>query len=585
MTHDQLPLASERHQAVAGTWAELFCKDCPDNKPLFIEHYLKRTLARRFWARTSYIEGEKIAVCRLGDSVFLALHRGQIRKLSVRNETVLGLKIPKALVGPTRQVAHFLAGLQRKLSSLPTDAAINFDSLTSFSKHAHTEVGDALQADIPAELKIYPGPKHNRFAGFYRVRHKKYIGQYGHALKEFLAETDQTILFAIRSVRCPSIALYNWLAASSTERRLQALKAYPIMVPIEILVLTKAGELGENRLSQLIDSGASLVPHLAEVYCTRPSVVKKLGRLSPYQVGSSLSFLKHEFDRNQFSKAIAAYELGNKRPQSHKGWKRCMMAMQSSARMAFTESSLAGLPAWESEEWESLLPAIRNIYDLGNLGSIVSSKSIKKGLSLSHEWHEKRRQVQRDVLEEQAANQPVKKVFCWPGMLIGEVSDPATGLIFVEILDDLSLAEEGDAMGHCVGGYAGRCFEAYSRIISIRSGQKSLATLEYTPEISASGKKSYRCVQAQGPGNKPYSKEVGAALTWFSRNIRKFIRTYDLERVPVSQRPPAYRSLSSITSERMRDWMKTRLIQLGYGEEMKAHLENERRYRYADYDD
>lgn len=554
-------VVSERHQAVANTWAELFCKDEPGYKQLFNDHYLERTVVHRFWASAGEVNGQKIAVCRLGDGLMLAFHKGQIIKLKITREKVEGLTIPASSLGPTKKMGRFLKSIHMKLQGERSPGEPLFDALTSFSLQASHAVNQVLTGDIPKKLGIYPSPK-SRYAGYYSVRYKRYITNYGNALKRFLAEVDQSILFSIRSVRCPSIALYNWLAEGTTERRLQALRAYPVLVPMEVL-LVATGQTRKHELTSLVEGGESIAPLLAQLHGTRTSVIKKLGRLSPYQIGSSLSFLKYDYSRFHFKSTIAAFELGSKRPKTKKGWKACLSAM---VKTDLTESNLAGMPAWESDDWETLIPRIRNLNDLGKYKDILVKGSLRKALSFSDEWHAKRNEVQAALL---ATGE--YKAYSWPGMLSGNAHHDETGLTFVEITDNISLAYEGGEMGHCVGGYSWRCFDGTSRIISIRNQHFSVATLEFRLETSKSGRKSYRCVQAQGPGNTSLAgKPASKALKWFTKNLRKFVSTYELGAVPRSHRPEGNSDLSKRVMDEMRGWIEIRMKNLGVKEEMNV---------------
>jgi hypothetical protein len=451
-----------------------------------------------------------------------------------------------------------------KLQGPRTSITPAFDSLTSFSQQASGAVSQTLTKDVLKILQIFPAEK-TRYAGYFTVRRKRYISSYGSALKKFLAEVDQSILFTTRSIRCPSIAVYNWLASGNTERRMQALRAYPVMIPMEIIITTGlAGPETLAELTSLIDQGETFFPLLARLHGTTPATIKKLGRLSPYIVGSALSWLKYDFSRDYVRRLIECFALGTKRPITQKGWKNCLMTT-GGTNIQITESNLSGMPAWESNEWIDLYPQIRSLQDLGRCRNILGARSLRKTLSFSREWHEKRAQVQSDLLSTGAY-----RASSWPGMLKDNVQHPATGLVFTEILNDLALAHEGESMGHCVGGYSRPCFDADSRIISIRDGNTSVATLQFRLEVLKSGRKTYRCVQAQGPGNTPLKKKPAAALEWFTKNLRQFVGTYDLPVVPRSQRPEGKSSLSKMVQEHMDKWVAAKMEKLGHGEEFKA---------------
>jgi hypothetical protein len=570
---DLSPAPTERHLAVANTWANLFCKELPCSRQVFIDHYLERTMIHRFWANAKEFNGQKIAACRLGDRLMLVLHRGIMIKLEITEETVKGLKIPRHSAGNTVEMTEFLVTLQSKLRRSKSTDDRTFDSLTSFSKQASAVAVQVLTNDIPKKFGIYPAPK-TRYAGYYSIRKKHYIRNYGNALKKFLAEVDQTILFTLRSIRCPSILIYNWLASGASERRLQALKAHPVLIPFEILLSNAEGFHKEDDLTSHIDKGESFFQCLAIKNRTSPSIIKKFGRLSPYVIGSALSFLKYGFDRYQFHRSLNAFELGSKRPLSRKGWKTCLMAMQSTE---LSERNLAGMPAWESDEWNHLIPALRNLNDVGRYKDILVQGSLRKALSFSREWHERRDEVQTALLATGKY-----KAYSWPTMLKESVYHEATGLTFSEVITDIALAYEGQEMGHCVGGYATRCFNAQSRIISVKNGPSSVATLEFRPEPTKTGRLAYRIVQAQGPGNTSLAgKPADEAIKWFTKNLRKFVRSYELEVVPWSSRPEGNMSLSRKITEEMQAWCEDKMKKLGYAEDMKILYS--RTYEYEEF--
>lgn len=560
--------ASENHIAFAAKWAALFCKDKPEREQEFIEHYIKRTLVKRFWGDACNVNGERVAFCRLGEELMLVFHKGRIHKLEIKREKVIGLKLPPGELGPTRKKARFMQNLERKLGSADGthEYETQFDAMTSFSKQAGHQAILTMYRDIPKSFSVYPQPQKNRYAGFYSVSVKKYTGWLGLALKQFLTEVDQDILHATRSVRCPSISLYNWIAGGNSARRLQAVKAYPVLVPMEVLL--KRGRYQESKideLTELVDKGESFNEILAGMYKITGSAMKKVGKLSPYSIGSAISFLKYEFERSRFNTALHAFNLGSKRPQKAAGWKNCMDAL-TSTDLRFNERAMAGMPAWESKEWCAIIPQIRSLYDIGGARHIVAKAGLKKLLSFSTEWHEKQHEIQEDVLS-QVEKRPC---YSWPAMLKGEITHPATGLKIVEITDNLSLAQEGSRMGHCVGGYAGLCYAAKSRIISIRDGKKPLATLEYRPVATRDGKKSYVCVQAQGPRNRSFSgTPAHEAFEWLKKNLKQYIATYSPEPVPRHLQPIGRHDLSRQVAIRIQEWSDARLIQLGYGEEVE----------------
>jgi hypothetical protein len=85
---------------------------------------------------------------------------------------------------------------------------------------------------------------------------------------------------------------------------------------------------------------------------------------------------------------------------------------------------------------------------------------------------------------------------------------------FVELTSGQDLFREGQAMHHCVSGYAPRCASGDSAIVSVRHN----GTRRLTVEISA---RTRLVVQARGPCNRQASTaEERAIALWLARAVR-----------------------------------------------------------------
>ena len=80
--------------------------------------------------------------------------------------------------------------------------------------------------------------------------------------------------------------------------------------------------------------------------------------------------------------------------------------------------------------------------------------------------------------------------------------DAKSGAEARELCTSEALAEEGRAMSHCVGSYSSVCISGNSRIFSLRSGGKRLATLQ----LSSNGDGTLRIEQLRGQCNAAPSK-------------------------------------------------------------------------------
>ncbi len=93
--------------------------------------------------------------------------------------------------------------------------------------------------------------------------------------------------------------------------------------------------------------------------------------------------------------------------------------------------------------------------------------------------------------------------------------DPALdGWCFVELTSGEELFREGQALRHCVSGYAARCAAGHSAIVSVRFQEARRLTVEINP---ATG----QVIQARGACNRPVTNEEQRALRrWVGTVIR-----------------------------------------------------------------
>lgn len=96
--------------------------------------------------------------------------------------------------------------------------------------------------------------------------------------------------------------------------------------------------------------------------------------------------------------------------------------------------------------------------------------------------------------------------------------DEKTGLEAIELCDTQALAEEGNAMSHCVGSYGPRCAAGERRIFSVRKNGKRLATLEIAP-----GGSGLRIAQLKGQCNMEPTKEAKQAAEMALERAREAI--------------------------------------------------------------
>lgn len=554
---------TSRQLDIASTWADLFCKESPEMRDLFCSHFIARTSIKRFWKASCDVEGKRISVCRLGDNLMLAYCGGRINRLPLKDDKFFGLSVPGEITGPTEAMASFLRYVAYKLESTKVKEPRDFDALTSYSQHAYNLANRTLNADIPKQLNAWAGPK-CRYAGYHSVRQKKYLGHLGFALKDFLSEVDQDKLRAVRSVRCPSITLYNWLSEGATERRMQALKACPVLVPMEVLLHESRNSQKVAEITYLIDHGESFTPLLAKLHNANESVIKKLYHLSPYLIGSALYHLRYQFNREEFRYVIRAFMLGNKRPKNRKEWKTCLETVEITS-FDLSESSLAGMPGWESKEWDEINKSIRSIYATRGFGDTIAAHSVKCAINLSAQWHSRKDQVKAFHYSK------IKYSGCrWHSVFDRLISHEATGITFTEIVDDAVLNKLGESLNYCIGNLVTNCYDGRSIAMVIKHNESTIGLLEIFIK-TRSGSNLYSCKPvAINDADQKTIKSLNRACYWLSRNIRKIIgnrETHYIDRLMRSF--DSYAIEDNIMAE-MRDWSHNKLIDLGFSKKARA---------------
>lgn len=560
---------SERQLAVAHTWASHFQIDGP-KRDTFIDHYLRSTRYSRCWCVTVQVPGRAtpITILRMGDLV--QLYDG----VCIRTKKVKAIdRMPKR-----KPAEHSALRLARYLL-LPHVIWPLQPLLTSFCDTARSVARQLACDDLGAFGKAWDidGHRHNRY---FRPRSAYYLTQIGAALKAFLSAVDQSRLFAIRSANCPSAELYNWLSQGNTERRHQALRSQPILVPL--LVLCKDDDwpvgrrhfanapaqlqaslcryhpsdssLNEALLGAAVDAGLPLVPLLAWVFGAPAASIRFLGSVRPNCAGTALSLIKREGRGWGWLGLLVGAQLGNRRPQNRRDW-RAVHELYSSvphnaAGVVDWSRLLAGTPtAWDDPRW----PAIRaTLTDVRELLSAVCDDSptaqrAAKGLEhffarcsyaqiarLVHDFHEAMTMAREFAdshgpLRETDAHTP------WPPLLTeSRTVDCPNGLQVVELVCPADLMSEHLALGHCIDNYDYRAYSGACRLFSVRESGRALASAELVLPLERLSKSvraqrqtrlpaELQVVQLRGRLNRAIASEepAGVAFNWFMTALRR----------------------------------------------------------------
>ena len=93
--------------------------------------------------------------------------------------------------------------------------------------------------------------------------------------------------------------------------------------------------------------------------------------------------------------------------------------------------------------------------------------------------------------------------------------EPSGKWLFVELTSGEALFREGQAMRHCVAGYAARCVSGQSAIVSVAHNGLRRVTLEINPQ-------NRKLVQARGVANRPaYPEEQRAITRWMNTVLKR----------------------------------------------------------------
>jgi hypothetical protein len=387
--------------------------------------------------------------------------------------------------------------------------------------------------------------------------------------------------------------MYNWVTAGDVTRRVQAIRAYPVILPIAVLsslnnefrqhqdARSKYGLLTIDKVfaesvGTDVDEGKSIALHLARFYQRSEPFIKSVGRMSARHVGSGLSLIGNNGWTNPLEVPFRGYDLGNRRPNGKSEWstwRRLYWRLPANLNWMFGGHSivpfLAGLPGWSAKEWSEICERASDLRDLGfhrlRFDNAPTSKwTLKRLLNISAEWHEVRARLSLELSKADEAN-PEEDDQPWVSMLPGSLIHEPTGIEIVELLLPDELGHEGQVMSHCVSGYSGGCYSGSSRIVSFRKNGASLATAEFglTKWFKKPTINHLNLCQLKGFRNAsiPASSEVGRACAWLKRQIssRKIKINVEWPKVPYADRPSRMRLRENLIGERMTEWLAVKM--------------------------
>lgn len=592
---------------VANTWADHFKLVKVAQRKRFIDNYVQRCKEHRFWSVSAVMRDTTYAICRLADNILffngttvqvrLLNHNSKSQTLGTLTRTTT-LKIPS--LPPDDDQALMLVRTFKRSFATQFRTAQTFDSMTTFSKAFRKLVDIELSRDVEIKNKYGLNEK-SADARFIHPRKRYYNGIGSRAMKSFIAHLNADIVKAVRSVGCPSYTLYNWMASGNVERRIQAVRAFPLLLPYVLLsdahdhlhlpdikyseeqkIFFRTVANWSVELGRLVDEGQRIQPVLSIIFGHSEKIINTVNTYRLYHTGSALSLIGSQGWDAKLRNVFRTVGLGNKLPKNRAEWRAWTTFLNTLPYYLINiiplrslPSFLAGCPAWNAPEWDELLRKAWGVRDMdlnARFGgpttvqplSRIAGLTLKRLLNLSDEWHAVRDKVVQELSKDDELNSTLadKK---WPAFLNQSVVHEPTSIEVVELAVPVDLFVEGQTMRHCVDGYGDACYSGRSRIVSLRKDGKPLATAEFRlkPWKKKPSVSNLYVAQLSGVRNARISDNTdeGKAFAWFLRQVKSRSLSVNLEwpNVPYHMRPVRMRNRDSQVKKIMRQWLFNKL--------------------------
>ncbi|HBO3242712.1 hypothetical protein [Pseudomonas aeruginosa] len=494
---------SERQLAVANTWATHFSL-AGTARTKFIRHYLRSTSTTRCWCITVAADnGVRYTIMRAGP--LLQVFDGQLIGAWECKPTH---RIPASTPSP----AGALKLLQR-LEKFDDAVAV----LSSYTKRAHDLATQMARVDLGLQRRlVYPSHSNKRY---YAPRRQFYLKQIGAVLRTFRQAVDQNLLFAIRSVRCLSPQLYNWLAQGDQRRRLQMLKAQPILTPLlvdceeGVWPHTTTNDNGES-IRHFLPCPFSLLDSERPQATTMPcDWYLDMGRI----LGQTAFYAAYN---------AIPWQIHNAKPDYNRLFNGCPSDWQDPAWLAIT----------------ARLRDIKEFYtalDQGNSQVVRQARSALKAYlghctyrqagNLVDDYHQVQRELRAAVQSSLPDLVDTDEYTTWEGMLPVGLVDCPNGLQIVELRCPADLYAEHVALAHCIDSYDQAAYRGDCRLLSVREASRPLASAELElrrehgePIGRPWSPKHLSTVQLREFDNAPVPTDspAGQAYRWFMERIR-----------------------------------------------------------------
>lgn len=494
-----------------------------------MKHHLEVTSSSRYWciAFTAESDGKQRVLARLGD----------------RLQRFDGTSISALNLSPEQEVAAelFRSNCDEHMGlALFQPAADTLPLVTSYCKAAREHAYAMACADAfpqQPELRCSNDERADKaLRQMIAIRVKFHVKNLGATLREFCTHIDPKILRAIRSVGCPTAVMYNWLVTGERNRRLQALAAQRILVPVLVHHQTSA-----QILSTIVDLGLPLNDELAKVLNSKPAFVRALGKASPYHAGTALFHVNREGKHEGWNALLAGASLGNRMPRKRPEWKVFIALWSAIPYMALNRVNLTtllrGTPTnWSDPAWDQITATIQHAGELFKHVNYVDDNNRlvdRRGIATRNlltfiegcTYSQLANLMKRFDQALDAGNIAYHEKYRdrqalthWPGLLTSARSIMApNGCEIVELLSAEDLYAEHRALGHCIDTYDRFALRGTCRLLSVRQAGVSVASVEIVQRDGLP-----RLAQLQAHKNRSVASDSPAsvAVVWLMTHLR-----------------------------------------------------------------
>lgn len=472
--------------------------------------------------------------------VLLELEDGRIFFASIRRRQAPDEAFTSELAGLVANDRDACLSLDATLDSLGTDAHVLDEALESRDAWAFTTTA----ADVLAEEVVERSRHGIRVSIEDRQAWEDALGSdLDEKIGRFIAGLETSVVEAARAVAEFRPSTYNFLLGSGPEvrrNRIQAARLFPVLLPFLL-----RGKDADHLISA-IDGGLPLIDNVVAYFGVSKSALRCLKEVPLATFGAGW------IDKPGALLRLIADLAPERRPSAPAAWERFNAVVQRIAEVSrqpvtttsgrlqlrlaadrgFTISAnspedvhrasrdidefferLSEVMRWELRSSRAgkrdIQYAVKRATD-----EFLSAYDIVRIGQIARRWQDAFLRAQVDFAEDREIWLGAR----WPSPVTAPVA--AGKSVVVPIVTAAELAEEGQAMKHCVASYAGRCMRGESQVFSVRAQDgERLSTVETAIGLAHSAP-TVAIIQHRAQGNRTPSVSNALAAACLISHMR-----------------------------------------------------------------